>query len=714
MDLEFLCVQDCGEIIQPRSTDRLFNIMLYEIGDVFSVYLSELRIENFRMFGEGERAFVLPLRAGLTAIVGENDAGKTAVIDALRLALGTRDQEFYRVEEADFHQPADGTMRCKEIRIRCKFNELTIIDKSSFAEYLTYEDHSGNMVPVLYINWKAVVLTKRVGQRKYISVEARSGQFGKGPQLDAEARMHLCATYLRPLRDAERALSAGRGSRLSQILQHTKEIREHGQDYDPQDGLSVDPRNLSVLGIGDYANALLGNHQGVQNARNRLNSEYLKNLSFSGDQLRGSISVSGSKGDTEYRLRQLLEKLELELRDERAPEPPPSRGLGSNNILFMACEMLLLESDTDEFPLLLIEEPEAHLHPQRQLRLMQFLQEKASEPRPDGQQIQIIVTTHSPNLTSAIDLDNLVLLHGGKAFPMAFGQTHLEKSDYGFLKRFLDVTKANLFFARGLLIVEGDAENILLPTLARLIDRNLAEYGVSIANVGGTGLRRFARIYQRKHPEKDGIINIPVACVADYDVMPDCAPVIIKKVKPGEELPNISDRRWRVKGDFTVEGLKTRRKEIRARASGQKVETFVADEWTLEYDLAFYGLAKYVWTAVCLAREDEQINTCKKTRKTVIREALRSYAEVVVNSPTNEELASHVYGLLASNSNISKATSAQYLASLLESRHKKRQNLRSILPPYLVQAIDHVTLHGKRDGSSGKESAQASEGATHE
>jgi putative ATP-dependent endonuclease of OLD family len=131
--------------------------------------------------------------------------------------------------------------------------------------------------------------------------------------------------------------------------------------------------------------------------------------------------------------------------------------------------------------LLLIEEPEAHLHSQRQLRLIQFLQEKANDQQADAQKIQIIITTHSPNLASAIELDKLVLLQGRKAFPLAFGLTGLEKSDYGFLSRFLDVTKANLFFARGLLIVEGDAENILLPTLATLLERGLTENGVSMA-----------------------------------------------------------------------------------------------------------------------------------------------------------------------------------------------------------------------------------------
>lgn len=68
------------------------------------MFLAELCIENFRMFGEGEQALVIPLRPGLTALVGENDSGKTTVVDALRFALGTTDQDWFRLEESDFHQ----------------------------------------------------------------------------------------------------------------------------------------------------------------------------------------------------------------------------------------------------------------------------------------------------------------------------------------------------------------------------------------------------------------------------------------------------------------------------------------------------------------------------------------------------------------------------------------------------------------------------------
>ena len=659
------------------------------------MFLAELRIENFRAFGEGMQALVLALRPGLTAIVGENDSGKTAIVDALRLALGTRDQEFFRIEDGDFHQPSGGTERRSEIRIRCKFEDMTLPDKGAFAEHLTYEELNGITVPVLYVNWKAVAAPQTMRQRRFTSVETKSGKAADGPSFDQAAKAFLSATYLRPLRDAERAMSSGRGSRLSQILQYTNEVKDYGQAYEHDKGPPDDLSTLSVLGIGDFANALLSGHKGVQRARDSLNTKYLEQLSFSGDKLEGHISVSGSKGDPTVRLRALLEKLDLELRDGGALETPSNRGLGSNNVLFMACELLLLGSEADSFPLLLIEEPEAHLHPQRQLRLMQFLQAKAKEQRADAQRIQIIITTHSPNLASAIELNNLVLVHGRKAFPLAFGHTGLEKSDYGFLARFLDVTKANLFFARGLLIVEGDAENILIPTLAALLERDLTENGVSIVNVGGTGLRRFARIYLRKDAESNGIIDVPVACVADFDVMPDCAPEIVGKVENGKPWPETNKRRWRAKKDFTATDLTKRRQEIGEKVFGQRVRTFVADEWTFEYDLAFSGLGRDVWIAAHLAEADEKINAGKATKEAITLGALKSFAELLEKKLPQEELASRIYAVFTTGSTTSKATAAQYLACLLEGHRKKGElsiaELRKALPKYLVAAIEYVT-----------------------
>src|ERR1039457_352667 len=248
------------------------------------MFIAELLIENFRIFGEGQDALKLPLKPGLTALVGENDTGKTAVMDAIRFALGTRDQEFMRVEESDFHQPPNGAPRKTEIRVRCKLADLSTSDIAAFTEYLTYGTENNITIPILYINWRAVGGFR--GSRRFINVESRSGRAADGPSLDPESRALLCATYLRPLRDAERAMSAGRGSRLSQILQHTKEIKEHGNGYDHANP-PADLSTLSVLGIAEFADALLGENTGIRNARTRLNEEFLKKLSFRGNTLEG-------------------------------------------------------------------------------------------------------------------------------------------------------------------------------------------------------------------------------------------------------------------------------------------------------------------------------------------------------------------------------------------------------------------------------------------
>jgi putative ATP-dependent endonuclease of OLD family len=380
----------------------------------------------------------------------------------------------------------------------------------------------------------------------------------------------------------------------------------------------------------------------------------------------------------------------------------------------MACELLLLSQEDEGTKLLLIEEPEAHLHAQRQLRVMKSLQEQAKE-----QGIQVIVTTHSPNLASAIALDNIVMVRDKRGFSLAHGLTELTFSDYRFLERFLDVTKANLFFASGVIIVEGDAENILVPAIASLIGRDFTKHGVSTVNVGGVGLRRYAKIFQRKDVKKDGMLNIPVACLADMDVMPNCAPVFLEKVAAGETWPSKGNRKWRAKKDFTgLEQLVSAREAKAAKASGQGVKTFVSDEWTLEYDLAIGpkdengnftgGLSEDVYVAAACSHNDEALNAGKVTQKAVEGEALQKYAELKKTTAAIEEctaaevLAAKVTARFVVEG-VSKAVAAQYLAERLNSKALSGTllpaQLRALLPKYLVEAIDYVT-----GGNAGAES----------
>jgi len=655
------------------------------------VYLSALKIENFRQFGHTNRELDIQFNEGVTALVGENDAGKTAVIDAIRYVLQTRDAEYLRLQIEDFHIADDGT-QAETIILRCTLEGLSVLELGAFAEYVTYRDGVGR----LYVHWSARRVVASASNRKWVDISVRSGANGEGPPLDMGVRQLLATAYLKPLRDAEREMSPGRNSRLSQVLSSFPNI-DAGKSFDPAAIPTdlADAEALSIAGMGDFLRHIVNSHATIVSAQKEINDKYLRPLSLAGQPLTSRIGF-GEAGTDPAKLKQILERLELGLLDQATGEARGVYGLGSNNVLFMACELLLLGKEPDGLPLLLIEEPEAHLHPQRQLQLVEFL-EAAAQPSIGLRPVQVILTTHSPNLSSKIPLENLVLMQRQQAFSLAEEQTCLATDDYRFLSRFLDVTKAGLFFAKGLLVVEGDAEAILLPALARRLGRDLTKHGVSIINVGGVGLRRYSKILQRKDTSK-GEITVPTACITDMDVMPDCAPEIrgLKGVK-GTKWPDIAKRRWRAMKDFgstpadVEKGLKEHR-EKRAKSDGQCVRTFVADHWTLEYDLAFKGLSKEVHHAAFLAIHEEKIDGGTETKASLLKKAEIAFNIIQADHAAEEARCSAIYKLF---NRASKAIAAQHLIDFIDQRFDDytldATKLRGLLPTYVVQAIEYAT-----------------------
>ena len=613
------------------------------------MYLSNIQAINFRQFSN----FTLEFIDGLNLLIGENNSGKSSVIDAIRLVLDTTSAEWVNLKETDFLTGQ------QHLSIQLKFDNLSATEAAVFLEHLSHEEANDNTrKSVLYVTLKASLTQNLTRNGQFIKTEIRSGEKSDGSVIERDVRSYLSATYLKPLRDAESELSAGRTSRLSQILGSTSSLAGEA---------NVVERLIELLVA---ANNNVKSDPAVESARSSI-ATLLDSLTFKSDSFDPALNILGSKAfadmseaEKSIALKAILERLSLQL-DANGQK----QGLGYNSLLFMAAELMLLKQGNEGFPLLLVEEPEAHIHPQLQMKFIKYLRDEQKD-------LQCILSTHSPNLASKAPLKSLILMQEGKAYPLRPGYTELEPDDYIFLEKFLDTTKANMFFAKGILIVEGPAEIILLPKIAELLERPLEDYGVSLVNGSGLTGKRYKKIYRSKEIEGQPVTPLPikVACVTDLDLWPDKAelrddnPIGFKEKKQ----PDAAKKKrgnlqyWLSTYDGDAEGLNAR-KSTKLEFDGQNVETFVSDEWTFEYCLAKFGLAKELYTAV-KGNEDDFDKL----------------------SHDEEEKAIQIYGMIEALES-GKTDTTYKLTEILESYKGKPSELKAKLPPYIVKAIEYVT-----------------------
>lgn len=179
-------------------------------------------------------------------------------------------------------------------------------------------------------------------------------------------------------------------------------------------------------------------------------------------------------------------------------------GLGENNLVYASAVLGDLENRRKEkiehYYALLIEEPEAHLHPQKQNTFFNYLNSLQNLG------IQIFITSHSPTITAKSNLDNIIVLQkqNSKIFSLALKDTELTLENKEYLRRFLDVTKSQLFFSNGAILVEGISETLLLPVFAEIMGGkyNLNKNGIEVINVNGVSFEPFAKLYNSKDKNK--------------------------------------------------------------------------------------------------------------------------------------------------------------------------------------------------------------------
>ncbi len=698
------------------------------------MYLAELKIWNFRKYGlkngdkieNAQPGLEVKFKEGVNVLVGENDSGKTAIIDAIRYVLKTQSQEFIQWEDKDFYKKKDG-QRSDELKIECIFSDFSAADAGHFLEWIGFNKDGKYKLKV----W---VTAKRKDNQIYPRFSA--GVDIDGTYMEGEARDLLRVIYLKPLRDALTDMTHGRKSRLAQILKNLKAFKTEFDAVGSKKQHELEKYHEEYSGyVIDYFQKDKKGKKITRAINGFLRDDFL----FKNEDRKAGIKIDKDE------ISEILRDLDLVLEENKS-------GLGSLNLLCIAAELLYLREKQVGLKLTLIEELEAHLHPQYQLRMIDFIENNQKDYG------QFILTTHSTTLASKIELENLIVCRKKNGvFPMGHKHTQLEEGDYQFLKRFLDATKANLFFARGVIVVEGDAENLLIPTIAEIIDRPLHEYGVSIVNVGSTAFKRYAKIFLRKNKDeekhKKEWLDIPVSIISDLDIRSieyynemdqKDKPVYYQFTKEAlKELIKYSDQ-------FNFEGIEsevytsisnfwerekkrkltsrfkkgvkaeieavlkdsvtvitseiiesTRQKTFEAKLAEypkQNVNLFVAKNWTLEYEIALSAIKGDLMNAIECAR------ILKNDSTVVLDDELIEQAEEFANikdesltGETTKEVAYQIFKPL-NDGDVSKAVTAQCLAMLLE---KDKETAKELLEgdnnlEYICNAIYHVTVPAEK------------------
>jgi putative ATP-dependent endonuclease of OLD family len=487
--------------------------------------ISRIVIQNFRAFSSLD----VSVQDNLCCIIGENNTGKTAIVRAIQICIDNTLPSIHRsLLREDIHSNVD------------------IAYPTQVLIGIEFTDFEGNLnEEALVSTWKIAANKARIFYRFRPRPSVRellsNGGIAPGgltledyqweirgggdPSIDlteiswnAEAigesvRFADLQSYLivplPALRDVEYDLRNPQQSPLIRMIE-AFEIEKAEQN--------------TLIAILDDANKAICNSETIAKIALSIDKRF-KEVSGPAFEINASLGLSAAT------FRAIIRNLKIILSDLSLSNFEPSRnGLGMNNILYIAILIEYLQRriaiNRSAGQLILIEEPEAHLHPQLQFSLIAAL-------RAIG--VQTILTSHSTQITSQVPLSSIVSLTKREDATIAVGNlalnASLSSSDIADLKRYLDATKSALLYARKVMLVEGPAEMFLIPALIEQVyGVKLERLGISVIAIHGVHFDVYAKLFQIGSLEKK------CAIVADADMKPSDS----EGFDPDTSAPNLS------------------------------------------------------------------------------------------------------------------------------------------------------------------------------
>ncbi|MBN8573870.1 MAG: AAA family ATPase [Candidatus Kapabacteria bacterium] len=475
------------------------------------MYIYKLKIQNYRNFSSLE----LELKP-FTLIIGENNIGKTNLLNAIGLIFSQEitifKKRFLEIDDLNY----DIVKSFKEKVANTSISnpneiELPIVKIEVFIKDFTDEqaaivadwciNRELTEAKIVYEFSPQVSFRKSEWiqkQRERTNLDWQSVDFPidayeytiyGGDDTSNRCDMYflrmLKMEFLDALRDAKKELVANSDSRLLYKILNRKELSNYDKIKDI---------------LGNLTKELKEDNQNLKDIKEDVN-KLLDKVSLADANTLNEIDFDFTSPETS----EILKKLSLTYGSN--PISVERNGLGRNNLLYIS---LLLSQIIEEeemkaeqkirdftaFRFIAIEEPEAHLHPNLQNHLAENIEEIGSGKK----HLQLILTSHSSHITSKLSLANtLVLFKEGNNIKSHYILNGLDKEEdnesINYLAKYLDATKSTMFFSRKLILVEGIAEQLLMPKFfEKVTGKTLEKENCTVINVNGVAFEHFLKV----------------------------------------------------------------------------------------------------------------------------------------------------------------------------------------------------------------------------